>query len=269
MKSKFLLTALSVILTVPAHALTINLINAGGAAPVMNDTGTLTSIMSAAKQVWEAAYADPHTVTITYSWDSLSGGTLGVHSLGTQGGTPNRETAGTLRFDNSGTTWFADSTPFANSEYSTYTESTADFGGGTMNTGRVFTGASGLASGAFDLFSVAMHEVGHALGLSGANTSFIAGNGDLDVDVTAPRAFAGSQIPTVSGAHLNIGTALMFPTFSSGIRRCPSAADVVSNAQISQFTDINYHPCGAVPEPATMAALGLGGLALIRRRRKA
>ena len=132
-----------------------------------------------------------------------------------------------------------------------------------MNVGRVYTGATGNASGRYDLLSVAMHEIGHSLGLSSANNSFVAGNGDLDVDVTSPRPFSGAAIPTVSGAHLNLANALMFPSVSTGRRNLITDADVIANMEISQFTQ--YNP---VPEPASMVALGVGALAVIRRRRK-
>jgi hypothetical protein len=267
-KVSLLLGAICV--TTGAQALTITLVDEGGTAGTTAGGGTLTSLMTAAKQVWEAAYSDAHALTLRYSWASLTGTTLGVHTLLTEGGAPHREMSGRLEFDSSGPSWFADSTPFSSAgDYSTFTASSANLGGGMMNTGRVWTGATGDASGRFDLWSVVLHEVGHSLGLSSANDAFVLENGDGDIDITAPRSFVGASIPTTAGsAHLNIGTALMFPSISTNIRRCPSAADVVANAQISQFTMINYDPCGAVPEPATMVALGAGAIALIRRRRR-
>jgi hypothetical protein len=264
--------------TANAHAITIirNFYSSGNAFPGSNGTAgnagntaggnSLQGLFNTAADIWEDALQDNHTVTLHYGWQSLGGGTLGVHSLLTQGGSPNRETAGVIRFDNdAGTPWFSDLTPMVNSEYSTFTASTGNFGGGTMNTGRVWTGASGNALNRYDLFSVVLHEIGHSLGLSSANTAFIAGNGDFDVDVTAPRPFAGSQIPTVSGAHLNISTAAMWPSVSDSTRKLLSSADILANAEISKFTQVNLDP---VPEPATMVALGLGLAGLVVRRKK-
>jgi hypothetical protein len=225
-------------------------VNGGGAAPgTVAGGGNLVDIFNAAADWWETVLVTtPYTLTITFQWGPQGGSTLAAHTLTTQGGVPNRETAGSITFDNDGSSvWFLDPTPGANNEYTSGPNfSSSDLGGGTLNTGKTFTGATGSASGRTDLYAVALHEIGHALGLSSANTSFVAENGDLDVDVTAPRPFAGSAIPTVSGAHVNIGSALMFPSIGTGLRRWPTAADALANAQISQMTDIlrSYEPAG-------------------------
>ncbi len=279
MKTKLIMAAMAVGLSLvgashTASAVTITRVNAGGAAHGSAvGGGTLTSIFNYAADWWEAALPDAHAVTINYSWAALGGGTLGVHNLLTQGGVPNRETSANIRFDNDGSSvFYMDSTPQNNAEYTTLANSSANLGGGEINTGRVYTGATGLAIGRFDLLSIALHEIGHALGLSSANTAFQTENGDLDIDVTGPRPFAGSTIGTQNGAHLSIGSALMFPFFNPSTRTLMSSTDVLANCQISQFTNCVLNPTlSAVPEPETMTLFGLGlaGLGFARRRKAA
>ncbi len=228
-----------------------------GAAPTTAGGGNFQTIFNVAADWWEAAILDAHTVTIAYDWGPQAGGTLAAHSLTTQGGTPNRETAGQIIFDNDGSSnWFLDPTPLQNEEYSTFTPTTQNLGGGVMNVGRVWTGASGNALNNFDLLSTAIHEIGHALGLSSANTAFQAEAGPAgagrDVDVTG------------------LPTTLMWPFATSGGRVYISDADILANCQISQFTNCVLDPQLSVPEPGTLgllaASLGVLGFAARRRR---
>ncbi len=237
--------------------------NFSGGTPPANAVGggDLQTIFNAAADLWEAAIQDNHTVTITYSWAALGGGTLGVHNLTSEGGTPHRETAGTIRFDNDGSSvFFLDPTPRMNEEYTTFTATNSTLPG-TINSGRVWTGATGLASGRTDLFSVALHEIGHALGLSSANDAFVAEAGDSDVDLTSPRAPAGSAIPVTSptNAHVAIANALMFPSIGTSLRRTISDADIMANAQISQFANVTLNPVfptAAVQDEIVMSSVG-------------
>lgn len=277
MKMKLIGTAMALGLSVvgvsqSADALTINRNFTGGTAHVSSvGGGTLQNIFNHAADLWEQVIPDSHVVTLNYSWAALGGSTLGVHSLTGQGGVPNRETSANIRFDNDGTSvFFMDATPGDDTEYATQTVSSADLGGGTISTGNVFTGASGFAAGRTDLLTVALHEIGHALGMSSANTSFQAENVDSDIDVLAGM-FAGTVLPTISGAHLDISSSLLFPSIGTGTRKYISEADLLANCQISQFTQCSLNPTAEVSEPGALAVLGLGivGLGFARRRKAA
>lgn len=268
----------------------INLQNVGGTAPTLVGGGTLSSVVHDAAAVWELAFNDSsinHTLDLTFGWFTIGGADLGGHFLTFQGGTPHRETEGQLVFNSVGVNWFADGTlspgdPLnaGNSEYSLQSDFQADFGGGAMNAGREFTATSGLAFGRYDLFTVALHEIGHALGMSSVNNVYQTET-ELDnrINVTGGLPFAGSAIPTNNtgggthpvsyNAHLVLRDGpgnlipshfLMQPTLATGVRRLPSAADILADAQLSQFSNPNLQlaPNGAsVPEPGSLLALSL------------
>ena len=237
-----------------ASGLTINLTQDGGNAE-------FAAVVEAAAAHWESFILDDFEVPITYRLFSLGPGVTAVTNMGGTSGPPPRPVGATILF-NQDVSWFIDPTPEEHSEFSTYEEFTMDFGGGEINAGRVYSGAS---LGGWDLLSTAIHEMGHALGFDPNLAAAGAEIADGDVDITAPRPHAGSSIPTRNQTHLNVNTASMWPFAQSNKRILLSDADVLTIAQVCQFEQVV-----SVPEPATWMLL-LGGTVCMlsgRRRRR-
>jgi len=278
-------TVIALTAATPAQALTIvrNFIG-GNPAPQTAGGGNLIDIFNAAADYWEAAIQDDYQLTLNYAWAARSGNILATYSpQRSNPSAPFRNREGLIRFDNDSTfKWFADPTPRESSEYLDFSTASRDLSNGNpgvsdINVERRWVSPSGAAVGRYDLFNVALHEIGHGLNILSSNRGFAQETAlDGDIDLTGTSPFAGSSIPTtpIGGGHLNLHEAVMYPFISSGQRRLLTEADILASAQVSGFTDLDLNPQlggnppnQAVPEGDLGLALLLGA-GLLGARRK-
>jgi len=209
----------------------------------LGDETALLAVVQAAADTWSAALGDSREFNIEVGFTNrLFGGADAAEERINF----NDPTSTMIAFaiDES---WFIDPTPFDNSEYASESLTSADLGGGVINTGHQYLGGSGAAASSYDLFSIALHEMGHNMGL---DSEYGGAHGDAAIVVTDPRPDAGSVIPQSFG-HLSLSTAVMAPDASTGLgmRTLLSDADILAIAEAGNYTDVHLNDFNEVPQP--------------------
>jgi hypothetical protein len=245
-----------------ASAITITTNYTPGAAGAVNPGfdlggGQLQAIFAAVDSYYTDIFEDgDHSLTINFWYQDLTN--LGDHDFISADGN-NRENVANIKIDtNLGVggalrNYFFDPTPTDNSEFTMTQTLWRDIGGTNQadwfnSAGTIpdtfetsFTGVAnggGPAAGMTDMFSLVLHEVGHALGMSGASPATQAEAGvDSDYDFNSNFIFGANLAadtrdqPSDFIGHLDNPNALMFPSLGgTGTRKLPSHADLLAMA---------------------------------------
>ena len=235
------------LLIMPVHGLTITLVyDDDPSAPVVDADGAkLMFIAEAAANYWEDLIKDNHNLTVTISYtNSFSDNRIAEWSETNESG--GRPTAGRIKFRSS-TAWYFDTTPYDHSEYNMQQtifrnqpgSDLINFNGNPPQTletayvGAALQNAPDAAKTATDVFSVMLHEMGHGVGMSLALSTCNTELNDDEFDLLSSQlngAVMSVAAGLDTGAHLLNPQTLMSASIPAGLRRLPSALDVLAIA---------------------------------------
>lgn len=245
----------------------------------------VTNIIDHASSIWESAIRDPFDLEITWSWDELNSNKHGQTNYD----------AGAITLNNVSDSWYIDIYPTTSEEYLTHYDNQVHWGG-IFDHGWDSTSMNSNLT--VDLYSIALHEIGHALGVSMSNSDYINETqplywvNDYDIDITSPLPNAGLEISMEQDTAHIIGDVLLDVYADTRTRDLITDWDILAVAQINNWSDVYmpsfdhmtldewYHGTQStpeytwesvnVPEPSTLILLATGiiGMGATRLRKK-
>src|SRR5262245_12422422 len=252
-------------LSPPAAAITINLIqvpdNQTDNPNFDPDLSKLAPIVQAAADYWEGIFLDNHEIDIYYGYADLGPAILGISNVLDDDG--QRPTIGTVAFDtivNSGVpferNWYFDPTPLNHSDFNmqqvlvrdlTASQQTMYYNGAPP--ALLEAGFRGSYSGSDlgdDLFTTALHEIGHILGVTNQLPDAAAEQADGDYDFD-PDFVNGASVAAeywdlpgdIEPDPFRSLDALQTVGAGSGDRHLPGATDIFAAAAVAGWNSID------------------------------
>ncbi len=256
-----------------------------------NQTAGVIADVNAAIGYWNSVLPTPtHTLTIDIRLANLGNDNNAGNTVYTTKDAQGRVNRARLDFNSNTQLWWFDPSPDNSSEFtlsSTYLNKNPNTPDTTLS-GCQGPATLAAAQGKWDFLSVAIHEIGHALGIGFNGTdpanftlySTEVADGDIDIDAAFSGLYSGAILPVldipVTGSHYN-GTAsagdfnlttMATPGWGRGTRALITDLDTLGIASVYDFAQNDVVLTHAlVPEPSSFTLAAFGVLALLRRRR--
>jgi hypothetical protein len=223
---------------------------AGGSHTNTVGGGNLPAIVRAAADAWESLISDSLTTTIYFGWyPEGATSSLAYHRVVTPDGSGPLLVDSSIVFNNlytSSVPIFVDPTPAIDEEFEFSLQEFRPSDDGPIEIRRDSIAKAGVARRTHDLYSVALHEIGHALGLNywAYNYNQML-SGYIDVDI---EPYENVMIPSTA-AHIDVVGPIMSSTGRGmSVRRDISQIDLLAVCELSGFSgcQLDVRPTGTM-----------------------